>query len=550
LDRSHAFSAATTLTEREGAALVEICRRLGGIPLAIELGAARRRLLSIPQIAERLSDPALVLDYAPEVGLDQLHTIRQTIAWSYDALPAPARAALRSLCVFEAPFSIEAAEAVVGSISDSLPLIEVLSDLIDRALVVIVAGADETRYSILDPIRDFGVRELIDAGAASRAYDAALAHYLDFAKKLSLPEGEPAPRRAFDAAQREQVNIRGLLAAAALAGANLDLAVSVLERMSLFWQLRGYVSDGRACTTALLSATWRPGATKYPALLLEACTFARLEGDYAQARAFASECRELSRSAVEKALEADTLFAEAVIDYTSTNWAVARETLLRAAAACSALHDDARQGRCRANIALTYLNEGNKEAAAIEMTEAIEALRRGGHRRWLSVALGAMGYIERCRGRIDDAATFSREALAAGMRTGDRLLAGSALGNLAFVYVSRGDESNARTYIRAGLDLLSDGAFPFVVLSLLESTARLFVRQARFGDAGSAVSAITAIIERYSIARSEDDLTLLAELRGTVSDRLPEFDVIQSHEAFREKSISQCCAEIVALVMR
>jgi tetratricopeptide (TPR) repeat protein len=224
--------------------------------------------------------------------------------------------------------------------------------------------------------------------------------------------------------------------------------------------------------------------------------------------------------------------------------------LLRAAAACSALHDDARQGRCRANIALTYLNEGNKEAAAIEMTEAIEALRRGGHRRWLSVALGAMGYIERCRGRIDDAATFSREALAAGMRTGDRLLAGSALGNLAFVYVSRGDESNARTYIRAGLDLLSDGAFPFVVLSLLESTARLFVRQARFGDAGSAVSAITAIIERYSIARSEDDLTLLAELRGTVSDRLPEFDVIQSHEAFREKSISQCCAEIVALVMR
>jgi predicted ATPase/DNA-binding SARP family transcriptional activator len=550
LDRSHAFSPASTLTERESVALAEICRRLGGIPLAIELAAARRRLLSIPQIAERLSDPALVLDYAPESGFDQQHTIRQTIAWSYEALSSAGRAALRCLCIFEAPFALDAAERLIGSIDDDRPpLIELLSDLIDRALVLVVPEPHETRYFILDPIREYGLLALVESGAAGTVYDAALVYFLDFSDRLSLPEGEPAPRRAFDEARREHTNIRGILIGAGGAGANLDRAVSLLERMSLFWQLRGYVSDGRACTTALLASPWSAAAVgTYGSLLLEASTFARLDGDYDEARRFASACLSRARAVSESALEADALFAQAVIDYTSANLRAARSNFVAAMALYSARRDEARCGRSGANLALTYLNDREYEAAANAMTEAIAALRRGGHRRWLAVALGAMGYIERYRGNLDEAARYSRDALAEGTRTGDRQLAGSALSNLAFVFVSRNDAANARSYIRAGFELLSDGAFPFIILALLESFARLAVSEGKFDNAASALAALAAIIDRYSITRFEDDRALVKTLEAAVSEWVSEYDMLSRKAKFSERSIASAVGYVVSLL--
>ncbi|MEP7357510.1 MAG: adenylate/guanylate cyclase domain-containing protein, partial [Anaerolineales bacterium] len=189
VERAQAVQPRFQLTDHNLLAVAQICQRLDGIPLAIELAAARVKVFSAEQIAARLDDRFRLLTGGSRTALPRQQTLQALIDWSCDLLSAPERAAWRQLSVFAGGFTFEAAEAVLGA-----EALDWLSHLVDKSLVVVedYEVATQTRYRLLETIRQYGRDKLLEAGEASAVRDRHLAHYLrlalDAEPKLRCPD--------------------------------------------------------------------------------------------------------------------------------------------------------------------------------------------------------------------------------------------------------------------------------------------------------------------------------------------------------------------------
>lgn len=175
VDRAAAVRPGFTLTDANRAAVGEICRRLDGIPLAIELATARVASMSTEQIAAGLDDRFRLLTSGGRMALSRQRTLEASVDWSYELLTDHQRAVLSSLAVFAGSFSVEAAEAVCAS-QDAL---EVIGQLVDRSLVVLDDTAQHPRYRLLDTIRHYAQRKLIDRGALDVTLERHVAYYAE-----------------------------------------------------------------------------------------------------------------------------------------------------------------------------------------------------------------------------------------------------------------------------------------------------------------------------------------------------------------------------------
>src|SRR5581483_4755392 len=167
VDRAAQGRPSFKLTEDNAAVVAEICRRLDGIPLAIELAAARVRVLSVEQIATGLTDRFRLLGRGARTLLARQQTLLASVGWSHDLLSEPQRVVLRRLAVFAGGFTLEAAESVVsGDGVDAAEVLELLSQLVDRSLVVVAETPRGPRYRMLETIRQFARDKLVESGEA------------------------------------------------------------------------------------------------------------------------------------------------------------------------------------------------------------------------------------------------------------------------------------------------------------------------------------------------------------------------------------------------
>jgi len=174
-----------TLDERNASSVAQICLRLDGIPLAIELAAARIKVLSVDEIAARLDDRFSLLTAGSRTAIPRHQTLRATIDWSYDLLTEPERIFLRRLSVFAGGFSLEAAEAVCSQGMKQSDILALLGRLVDKSLVIVEADSEfsETRYRLLETIRQYALEKLVETGEASVIRDRHLDFYLSLAEK-------------------------------------------------------------------------------------------------------------------------------------------------------------------------------------------------------------------------------------------------------------------------------------------------------------------------------------------------------------------------------
>ena len=187
IDRAVAVLPSFTMTNTNAPAVAQICHRLDGIPLAIELAAARAKALSVEQIAARLNDRFRLLTGGSRTALPRQQTLQATIDWSYGLLSEPERALFRCLSVFTGGWSLEAAEAVSTAASSLDPdsALELLSQLVNKSMVV--ADTEEGlayRYRMLETIRQYAQQKLIEADEAARARNQHLAYFLAFAEEM------------------------------------------------------------------------------------------------------------------------------------------------------------------------------------------------------------------------------------------------------------------------------------------------------------------------------------------------------------------------------
>jgi non-specific serine/threonine protein kinase len=228
------------LDERNAFSVAQICRRLDGIPLAIELAAARIKVLSVDEIAARLDDRFSLLTAGSRTAIPRHQTLRAAIDWSHDLLTEPERLLFRRLAVFVGGFTLEAAEAVCSQGIGSGEVLDLLGRLVDKSLVVVeqISHPGETRYRLLETIRQYALEKLAGSDEARQTRDAHLAFFVRMAEQAEPNMfGKESPRW-FRQLDQELDNIRTALEWATNSG-KADVALDVAGSLVYFWFAHG-----------------------------------------------------------------------------------------------------------------------------------------------------------------------------------------------------------------------------------------------------------------------------------------------------------------------
>jgi predicted ATPase/DNA-binding SARP family transcriptional activator len=258
LDRARAVLPGFAITDDNAALIGQLCRRLDGLPLAIELAAAKLRVMAVNQVLTGLDDVFKLLVGGPEGAPVRHQTLRAALDWSYDMLRPAERAALRRLSVFAGSFSLAAAQQVATlgragaaaergggkNSSDPADVLDLLARLVDRSLLAVEHTPEQARYRMLATVRQYGAQRLAEAGEYPAASQAMFDWHVDLAERTEAGLSGPGQARAAERLQAEVHNLRAVLQAARdrkdITG-TLRLAAALAQ----FWYLRGHYREGR-----------------------------------------------------------------------------------------------------------------------------------------------------------------------------------------------------------------------------------------------------------------------------------------------------------------
>ncbi|MDQ6617268.1 MAG: tetratricopeptide repeat protein [Actinomycetota bacterium] len=396
---------------------LDICRRLEGIPLAIELAAARTRQLAVPDIARRLGDRFGFLVGGPLTSPERHQTLRQALDWSYDGLAVREREVFDRLSVFSGSFTLEAAETVC---CDGAAVWETVSRLVDKSLLMSDRSGRVTRFRLLETVRVYGQERLVSAGDEASARLAQLQWAAAVTESAEAGLDGPDQAQYLEVLDAEHASLRGALDWAAshqTDGLGLRTAASLWR----YWEIRGFLSEGRSRLEALLAADSAPPALRAKALN-SAGVLAQNQLDHAAARSFYQEALDIRRSLHDR---------------------------LGVAAALNGL----------GNVAV---GEGNPSAAQALFEENLATSREIGDPRMIAASLMNLGVVLQLQfitgqtGRLDAAVRVQalyEESLQHYRQLGDRRGVALALENLGAVAPYRGDYPAAQTFLEQSLAL-------------------------------------------------------------------------------------------------
>src|SRR4051794_37637464 len=278
VERAQAADPKFVLTDENVGAVVEICRRLDGIPLAIELAAARVRALSPQQIAERLDDRFRLLTGGSRTVMPRHQTLRAAIDWSFDLLPDEERIVLWRLSVFAGSFSLEAAEAVwAGGDIEQFEVIDHVARLVEKSLV----NRQADNYRLLETVRGLARERSLEAGESEASFERHRVWYLQFVRKAA-PAFFRGPESAatLDRIEAEHDNLRAALAWSLNDPRGADDALELVAGLWRFWEIRGYVTEGRQWLERVLAASPEDVSATRGDVLTAAGIMAANQGDH------------------------------------------------------------------------------------------------------------------------------------------------------------------------------------------------------------------------------------------------------------------------------
>jgi non-specific serine/threonine protein kinase len=287
------------------AAIAGICTRVDGLPLAIELAAARVRTLAVEQILERLEESIDVLAVGNRTAMSRHQTLRATLDWSHGLLSDKERAVFRRLAVVAESCSLNAAEAICAEGDLAVcEVLDLLHHLVDKSMVVMYEQSGQARYRLLQPVMQYAREQLIDRGEWTLRADDMSMHYVAFTEARES-EATRGPRR-FDAVRElneKNQNIRAGLAWSIECG-EVQLGLRLAGSLSFLWQIYGSVSEGLAWSRELLALDGAGEPTPARArVLITAARMAELSGDFAVAQAFCQQALPLARRLGDRSLE-------------------------------------------------------------------------------------------------------------------------------------------------------------------------------------------------------------------------------------------------------
>ena len=511
-----------TLTERDAPAVAELCARLDGIPLALELAAARMRSLSIVDINSRLNDRFKLLTVGSRVALERQQTLRALVSWSYDLLQETEQTLLDRLSVFSGGFELAAAEAVCGSEPiTSEDVIDLLTSLVDKSLVMVDQGDGSSRYGLLETIREFArehltrrydlqktIREVTQQHLADRDDVAATAarhcdYYLAMAKtaraKLEGREQAEWMRRV----EADLGNMRAAIALALAGGVDPVLAVKFEVALMRFRILRGYSTDARE---NIRTALTRPGVTEPNVARAHALyvggVLATSQGDHAEATKLLAESLAIRRSLGDRREIAATLSTMSTLHLQQHQFAQARDCEHEALELFRQLGDRIGEGIGLLNLGEIAVQLDEDESAKPFFEQALSLARsinyqelEGECERYLGELVFGTGDISGAQARFVRSLKVCRDAE-------DKRNEAIALWWLGKIDAARGEYDAAFRQLADALRAFKAFGMNAAALDCLEDYAALLVDTGRAEDAVRLQSAVASIRDDLALPRS------------------------------------------------
>ena len=462
------------MTAENASAIREICSRLDGLPLAIELAAARTKLLSPSAILDRLQSRLGLLTGGALDLPERQQTLRNTIDWSHELLTEAEQTLFRRFAVFVGGGTLEAAEAVCNTGRDlGLDLFDGLSSLVDKNLIQRVDGPQaESRFTMLETIREYALERL----AASREeYATRRAHaaYCLVLAEEGNPELTPAERSGWLArCDLEIDNYRSALDWL-LQAREVDWTLRLAMALFRFWDMREHLAEGRTRLENILELT-NVGHQKERAKI---CIFlgalSTAQGDFAAAESFLQQSLTLYEAQADRRGIAASLNALGVSARDRGDSESARQYLERSLVCWRAASDLLSTARCLHNLANVVKVEGNYARAQSLLDEAIVFFEAQGDRSGAAWSINQAGDIARERGDFISARDFYERALKAFRAAGDRWGAARSLADLGSIHCEQRNFDAAETAYRGALELSSELEHRRGMARVLEGTACL-----------------------------------------------------------------------------
>lgn len=496
IERARAVRPDFVVTNANAPALAEICSRLDGIPLAIELAAARARLLDVGQIAARLDDRFRLLRGTERDGhLPHQQTLKALIDWSYDLLSEPERVLFRRLGVFTGGRTLEAVETVCsGDGLDEHDILDLIQQLLDKSLVSVERESGTPRYTLIESVWQYAGEKLEASGEWETLRNRHLDYYLQFAEKAAPKLEGPHQKEWLDRCQAERFNFRSAI----------DWAITSQKPEAGF---------------RILSATYR---------------FIEIRGNLKEARATAHELLALPGETIPPRRRADFLIAAGRLTWAADLYEESRGFHEQARKIYADLGHEAGVGLCEMLAGFLDRGDGRIDDAEAHFRRGLEISERVDHSTYLRAGcLSGLGSIALDRGDLATARKLKEDSLVIYEKMGDHWIVGLILWGIVQVAIAQKDCQRAQSalaeWARITLDLGNGWMLPYI----LDCHAALAVSNGRADHAARVFGAAEVAREHYGTKFSASEQSLHESSLATLKNLLPEKDFLIAWEEGR-----------------
>jgi predicted ATPase/Tfp pilus assembly protein PilF len=514
-------------------AIADICARLDGIPLALELAAARMSALGPEQIAARLARRLRLLSSGgagDRTAPARQRTLRGALDWSYDLLSSEERILLGRLSVFAGGWALEAAEAVcAGNGLEEWEVLDCLTALADHSLIVVESENGQARYRLLETMREYGQERLLDRDGDEAAWVRAKhrEYFLHLARE-SVPHLDASDQAEWlDRLEREHDNLRAALDGCLEEGTDeaVQTGLRLAGELRQFWAHRGNAGEGRRRLATLLSRAGPEPTPERGRALEGAGGLAYRQGDYAAARALLEEALAVHRQRGDRDAEAVPLSLLGNVAQSQGDYPAARELLGQALPLHRAAGNRAREAAALSSMGNAAAKQGDLAEAQTLFEEALTISREVGNPAMEGSILNSLGMLAAYQKDLAHARTRFEQSLARNREVGDPVQVVVNLINLANIANDLGDPAGAEEYFRQALVMnrdLGESRNQRLVALLLEGMAAARARSQPERAArllGAADAQLEAIgVRRTAAADQESYDRVLTDLRAALGD--------------------------------
>jgi non-specific serine/threonine protein kinase len=481
LERARQVQPGFALVDENAPVVAEICQRLDGIPLAIELAAARVRMLSVEEIRTKLADRFRLLTGGSRTAGARHQTLRATIQWSYDQLVDAEKDFYRSLAVFRGGWSLGTAAAVCMEQGDEFEVLDLLTRLVDKSLVMVERAGNTSRYRFLETVHQYAAERLGEADDRDAVRERHMTYFLALAETAEKRLGGPDQKEWLESLEVEHANLLGAFDGCPATPEGIARGLRFATSLSRFWSVHGHFRVGRRTLEEALRRDTVAAPTVLRAVaLVRAGGLALYEGDHAAARPRYEEALAISRE----------------------------------------LGDQPGIARSTGSLATIAIYEGHLDQAWAYTEQAMALYRQLGQKRGIAQSLHTLGYLALRRGDATAAKESLENAVELHREIGDPDHLVGVLVELGLACARLEDRDRARGHLAEGLAIAASVTAKLGTAYVLEVSAELAMRAGspeRAATLASAAERLRVELGSPSLRLDEQDRrTLLAGVESAL----------------------------------